>query len=120
VWPADHPTGGPITDGDEAAALWDRLQLGKGFCWIASRPNTAAIWSQAGPNLAIEPAQYWSTADFPPGQEIVFIGVKLDHSRVLELMTSALLTSAELEEGPQRWVEYPDPLPAWDVVHAHQ
>jgi G3E family GTPase len=96
------------------------LLRSKGFCWIASRPNIAAIWSQAGPNLAIEPAQYWSTADFPPGQEIVFIGVKLDHGRVLELMTSALLTSAELEEGPQRWVEYPDPLPGWDVVHAHQ
>ena len=96
------------------------LLRSKGFCWIASRPDIAAIWSQAGPNLAIEPAQYWSTADFPPGQEIVFIGVKLDHGRVLELMTSALLTSAELEEGPQRWVEYPDPLPGWDVVHAHQ
>ncbi|AAS06322.1 GTP-binding protein [Mycobacterium avium] len=91
----------------------------KGFCWIASRPDIAAIWSQAGPNLVIEPAQYWSTADFPAGQEIVFIGVNLDHSRVLDLMQAALLTDTELAQGPQRWVGYPDPLPPWDVVHAH-
>lgn len=95
------------------------LLRSKGFCWIASRPDLAAIWSQAGPNLTIEPAQYWSTADFPPGQEIVFIGVKLDHQRVLSLMKSALLTDNELAEGARRWVDYPDPLPSWDVVHAH-
>lgn len=91
----------------------------KGFCWIASRPDVAAIWSQAGPNLVIEPAQYWSTTDFPPGQEIVFIGVKLDHHRVLDLMQAALLTDAERAEGPLRWEEYPDPLPPWGVVHTH-
>jgi G3E family GTPase len=95
------------------------LLRSKGFCWIASRPEVAAIWSQAGPNLAIEPAQYWSTADFRPGQEIVFIGVNLDHDRVLGLMEAALLTDTELAEGPRRWVGYPDPLPSWSVVHAH-
>lgn len=93
------------------------LLRSKGFCWIASRPDLAAIWSQAGPNLAIEPAQYWSTADFPPGQEIVFIGVKLNHQHVLGLMEAALLTDAELAEGADRWVDYPDPLPPWGVVH---
>jgi G3E family GTPase len=95
------------------------LLRSKGFCWIASRPELAAIWSQAGPNLVIEPAQYWSTADFPPGQEIVFIGVKLDRARVLDLLESALLTDSELAQGPRQWVDYPDPLPPWGVVHAH-
>ncbi|MGF2946300.1 GTP-binding protein [Mycobacterium sp. Lab-001] len=95
------------------------LLRSKGFCWIASRPDVAAIWSQAGPNLMIEPAQYWSTADFPPGQEIVFIGVKLDRNRVLELMHAALLTDSEMAEGPQRWVDYADPLPSWSLAHAH-
>lgn len=95
------------------------LLRSKGFCWIASRPDVAAVWSQAGPNLTIEPAQYWSTAEFPPGQEIVFIGVKLDHQRVLGLMQSALLSDHELAEGPNRWIAYPDPLPPWSVVHAH-
>lgn len=103
-------------------AALDQLQgllRSKGFCWIASRPDVAAVWSQAGPNLTIEPAQYWSAAEFPPGQEIVFIGVKLDHQRVLSLMQRALLTDHEWAEGPHRWVTYPDPLPPWDVVHAH-
>jgi G3E family GTPase len=95
------------------------LLRSKGFCWIASRPELVAIWSQAGPNLAIEPAQYWHTADFPPGQEIVFIGVKLDHERILGLMKAALLNDTELAEGPRRWIDYADPLPPWSVVHAH-
>jgi G3E family GTPase len=95
------------------------LLRSKGFCWIASRPSVAAVWSQAGPNLVIEPAQYWTTADFRPGQEIVFIGLKLDRDQVLGLMASALLTDTELAEGPRRWVAYPDPLPPWSVAHTH-
>jgi G3E family GTPase len=104
---------------DEALDQLRGLLRSKGFCWIASRPDLAAVWSQAGPNLMIEPAQYWATADFPPGQELVFIGVKLDRDRVLSLMTSALLTDAELADGPRAWVSYPDPLPRWTVAHSH-
>ncbi len=63
----------------------------------------------------IEPAQYWSTAEFPAGQDIVFIGIKLDRGRLLHLMESALLTDTELAEGPQRWIEYTDQLPPWAV-----
>ena len=103
----------------DALAQLSGLLRSKGFCWIASRPDIAAIWSQAGPNLVIEPAQYWSTTEFPPGQEIVFIGVGLRRTRVLELMEAALLTDAECAEGPSRWIEYTDPLPAWSVVHSH-
>jgi G3E family GTPase len=100
----------------------DQLQgllRSKGFCWIASRPTIVAIWSQAGPNLVIEPAQYWSTTDFAPSQEIVMIGVHLDRHRVLDLLESALLTDTELAAGQSEWVTYPDPLPAWTVAHAH-
>lgn len=53
------------------AAALDRLHgllRSKGFCWIASRPEIAAIWSQAGPNLTIEPAQYWTTTDIEPAR----------------------------------------------------
>lgn len=53
-------------------AVLEQLQgllRSKGFCWIASRPGLAAIWSQAGPNLVIEPGQHWSTADFPLGRK---------------------------------------------------
>lgn len=96
-----------------------RVLRSKGFCWIASRPTIAAIWSQAGPNLAIEPAQYWSGTEIAPGQEIVFIGIKLDRDMVRRLLDGALLTDAELAEGQQAWIGYPDPLPAWSVTHSH-
>ena len=96
-----------------------RILRSKGFCWIASRPNIAAIWSQAGPNLVIEPAQYWSSTEIAPGQEIVFIGVKLDRERVQELLTGALLTDMELSAGEEAWVKFDDPLPAWGVTHSH-
>ncbi|MFV8162063.1 GTP-binding protein [Mycobacterium sp. 134] len=96
-----------------------RVLRSKGFCWIASRPTIAAIWSQAGPNLAIEPAQYWSRTEIAPGQEIVFIGIKLDRDNIHRLLDGALLTDAELAEGERAWAGYPDPLPAWNVTHAH-
>ena len=95
------------------------LLRSKGFCWIASRPSIAAIWSQAGPNLVIEPAQYWSSTEIAPGQEIVFIGVRIDRDRIDALLREALLTDAELRVGEQHWTGFPDPLPAWGVTHTH-
>lgn len=92
----------------------------KGFCWIASRPTIAAIWSQAGPNLVIEPAQYWSTTDISASQEIVIIGIRLDRDRVRRLLESALLTDAEFAAPQDEWLAFTDPLPAWGVTHSHQ
>lgn len=104
-----------------AAVLEDTRGLlrSKGFCWIASRPTIAAIWSQAGPNLVIEPAQFWSSTEIAPGQEIVFIGVRLNQEALSGALTSALLTDAEVADGEQAWLRYPDPLPAWNVTHSH-
>ena len=95
------------------------LLRSKGFCWIATRPTIAAIWSQAGPNLVIEPAQYWSTTELEPSQEIVFIGLRLDRDKLTGLLESALLTDAEVAAGEGAWLAYPDPLPAWGITHSH-
>ncbi|MGW5221215.1 GTP-binding protein [Nocardia sp. NPDC004085] len=95
------------------------LLRSKGFCWIASRSTLAAVWSQAGPNLVFEPAAWWSSLEVPPGQEIVFIGVKLDGAEVRALLDGALLTDAEFAAGPGAWAEYPDPFPAWGELHEH-
>jgi G3E family GTPase len=95
------------------------LLRSKGFCWIASRSTLAAVWSQAGPNLVFEPAAWWSSLEVPPGQEIVFIGIKLDCDRVRSLLDGALLTDAEFAEGPGAWAEYPDPFPVWGELHEH-
>ncbi|WP_280462601.1 GTP-binding protein [Nocardia carnea] len=96
-----------------------RLLRSKGFCWIASRPGLAAIWSQAGPNLTFEPAAWWSSLEIPAGQEIVFIGVRLDRAALRDRLDGALLTDTEYAAGPGVWATYPDPFPAWDTVHEH-
>lgn len=95
------------------------LLRSKGFCWIASRPDTVAVWSQAGPNLAIEPAARWDDTILTPGQEIVLIGVNLATTAPAELLTAALLTDDELAEGEAGWRTYPDPIPGWDAPVAH-
>lgn len=95
------------------------LLRSKGFCWIASRPSVAAIWSQAGPNLVIEPAQLWSSTELDPGQELVFIGVHIDRDAIGDMLCSALLTDSEWAQGEHAWLRYPDPLPAWDLTHVH-
>ncbi len=95
------------------------LLRSKGFCWIASRSELAAIWSQAGPNLVFEPAAWWSSLEVPAGQEIVFIGIKLNRDHIRALLDRALLTDAELAAGPQAWDNYPDPFPAWGDLHEH-
>ncbi|MCT7657906.1 GTP-binding protein [Mycobacterium deserti] len=74
---------------------------------------------QAGPNLVIELAQYWSTTELKPSQEIVFIGIRIDRAKLTQLLDSALLTDAEMAQGERAWLAYPDPLPAWGVTHSH-
>lgn len=104
------------------AHVLDSLQgllRSKGFCWIASRPTIAAIWSQAGPNLTLEPAQYWSSTEIQPGQEIVFIGVRLKRHKMQALLESALLTNTEMAAGQRAWRHFPDPLPTWELSHTH-
>lgn len=91
----------------------------KGFCWIATRSEVAALWSQAGPNLTFEPAGWWSALDMPPGQEVVFIGVKLDRDRLRAQLEDALLTDAEYAEGAKAWEGYADPFPEWGALHEH-
>ncbi|CAM4215283.1 GTP-binding protein [Nocardia ninae] len=95
------------------------LLRSKGFCWIASRATLAAVWSQAGPNLVFEPAAWWSALEVPAGQEIVFIGIKLDRDKVRALLANALLTDAEFAAGSAEWAGYPDPFPAWGELHEH-
>lgn len=104
---------------ERALGTFTGLLRSKGFCWIASRPDLAAVWSQAGPNLVIEPAQLWASTDERPGQEIAFIGVRLDPDGPRRILDPALLTDEELRSGPAEWMRFDDPLPAWEPVHQH-
>lgn len=106
----------------EALEDWEGVLRSKGFCWIASRPDVLAVWSQAGPNLTIEPGQRLTSQDAEPRQELVFIGVDLDVDEPGRRLEPALLTDGELALGPAGWASFSDPLPSWDLAeldHGH-
>ncbi|MDX3660709.1 GTP-binding protein [Streptomyces sp. ID05-26A] len=101
----------------EALSDWEGVLRSKGFCHIASRPDVLAVWSQAGPNLVIEPGQL---LDSPRArQELVFIGVHLDVTEPARRLDPALLTDYELAAGPEVWRTFTDPLPEWDFSDLH-
>lgn len=109
----------------------------KGFCWLASRPDTMALWSQAGTVCRLEPiAPWWADTpreewpvddeeraavlevwEEPYGdrrQEIVLIGVDLDEADLVARLDHCLLREEELAAGPAAWREFDDPFPSWD------
>ena len=108
----------------------------KGFCWLATKHDFAAMWSQAGGSFRMEPAgRWWAVApkehwpddeeskawieskwNEPFGdrrQEVVMIGVNLDESHTRGLLESCLLTDEELASGPDGWSMWSDPFPEW-------
>lgn len=98
---------------------WTGVLRSKGFCWVATRPDTLAVWSQAGPNLTIEPGEHLDDLA-PAGQELVFIGVDLDPAEPARRLTPALLTDDEMSAGPSAWRRFDDPLPEWTAEpHGH-
>ncbi|SEQ29393.1 GTP-binding protein [Lentzea albida] len=101
----------------EALSDWEGVLRSKGFCHIATRPDVLAVWSQAGPNLVIEPGEL---LDSPQArQELVFIGVDLDVAEPARRLDPALLTDQELAAGPEVWGTFSDPLPEWDLDDLH-
>lgn len=116
----------------------------KGYFWLASRPEYAAMWSQAGAvarqgyaghwwasiprerwpqdeeSLAFI-ARHWQEGIGDARQELVFIGIEMDEDQVRNALDHALLTSAEMAAGPAHWKQLSDPLPEWferDEVNA--
>ncbi len=108
----------------------------KGFFWLASRPNEALFWSQAGGSLRYEPDGLWWAAIPPQEQEhmpefhqnfenlkkywlpiwgdrkneLVFIGQDLEQERIIAALNRCLLRDWEVE----MWREgeaFADPLP---------
>ena len=124
------------SDMDEG--LFQNILRSKGLAWIASRNEWAYSWSQAGCSILLEPAGYWWASapeeEWPEDeqevaeirskfngehgdrhQEIVFIGQELNPDHVTKILNGCLLTDAELEQGPNAWAEYPDPLPPIEI-----
>lgn len=108
----------------------------KGYFWLASRPEFAGSWSQAGGVSRQEMAgrwwvgvprdrwpqdeeslrwimQHWQDGVGDARQELVFIGMQMDEGALRRRLNAALLTDSELAAGPRSWVNLPDPLPHW-------
>jgi len=101
-----------------ALADWEGVLRSKGFCHIATRPDVLAVWSQAGPNLTLEPGQLLAAPQ--ARQELVFIGVDLDVTEPQRRLDPALLTDQELAAGPGHWCTFEDSLPEWDTTELHE
>ncbi|MCY4272534.1 MAG: GTP-binding protein [bacterium] len=125
----------------ELGAAWPGVLRSKGFFWLASRPDVQAMWSQAGLSVTLEPLSLWHAAtpeeewDLESDEEraeleslwdplvgdrqieIVFIGIDMDEADIRRRLDACVLTGREFEKGPEKWVRYRDPLPAWELAY---
>ncbi|KKO43964.1 4-hydroxytetrahydrobiopterin dehydratase [Arsukibacterium ikkense] len=112
-----------------------RLLRSKGYFWLASSPEHAWLWHQAGGiaryNMAglfwqavpqtewpeeaeMQDAikQSWQEPFGDRRQELVFIGQQLDKTHMLAELNACLLTDDELAPGEQHWQQLPSPFAA--------
>ena len=113
------------------------LLRSKGYFWLATRPEFAGSWSQAG-GIArygfagmfwkAVPKSNWPTDKEylasiekqwvePFGdmrQELVFIGQGLDQESITSALDDCLLSEDELLRGREYWETLEDPFPAWE------
>jgi len=116
---------------------YGKLIRSKGYFWLATRPEYAGTWSQAGGIarygfggmfwMAV-PRDNWPTdEDYlasinenwvePFGdmrQELVFIGQNLKQDEVTRALDDCLLSEEEVLQGRFYWETLNDPFPAWE------
>ncbi|WP_447553993.1 zinc metallochaperone GTPase ZigA [Vreelandella sp. EE22] len=113
------------------------LLRSKGFFWLATRPQWAGQWSQAGgiahhggagmfwkaipkerwpedPEHLEFIDEKWQEPFGDMRQELVFIGQNIDQVRMRQALDDCLLSEDELLAGADRWKTLPDPFPVWD------
>ena len=116
-----------------------KLLRSKGYFWLATRPQLAGQWSQAGGIASYGFAgMFWKAIpekDWPDDedylasikkqwvepfgdmrQELVFIGQGLDQSKMIEALDECLLSEEEVLKGKSYWSTLSDPFPAWNQV----
>ena len=122
-------------------AFWNPVLRSKGFFWLATRMEQMGIWSQAGAIGGYEAGAYWDAAlpesERPAApqdrdeldaewaepwgdrrQELVFISQQLDVAAITARLNDALVTEAELSQGPAAWRRFRDPFTEWYVAEA--
>jgi len=114
-----------------------KLIRSKGYFWLASRPEFAGQWSQAGGIARYGfagmfwkaiPKKDWPTDEEyltsienqwqePFGdmrQELVFIGQNLDKESITQALDNCLLSEEEVLRGKDYWLTLEDPFPTWE------
>ncbi|MDG1165401.1 MAG: zinc metallochaperone GTPase ZigA, partial [Porticoccaceae bacterium] len=114
---------------------YGKLIRSKGYFWLASRPEFAGQWSQAGGIARYGfagmfwkaiPEKNWPTDKEylasiekswvePFGdmrQELVFIGQNMDQKGMIEALDSCLLSEDDVLRGKAYWATLQDPFPA--------
>ncbi|WP_020408703.1 zinc metallochaperone GTPase ZigA [Hahella ganghwensis] len=114
-----------------------RLIRSKGYFWLASRPEFAGLWNQAGGVARYDvaglfwkaiPEQHWpddeeyresilAKWEEPFGdmrQELVFIGQNIDQQDIYQQLDNCLLNDDEMTAGRPYWESLPDPFPSWE------
>lgn len=120
-----------------ATEKFGKLLRSKGYFWLATRPQLAGQWSQAGGIASYGFAgMFWKAIpekDWPDDedylasikkqwvepfgdmrQELVFIGQGLDQSKMIEALDECLLSEEEVLKGKSYWSTLSDPFPAWN------
>ena len=94
---------------------WDNgtLLRSKGFFWLASRPEWAGSWSQAGGTMQHGCAGRWQKSFDECKQELVFIGQNINQEKAITELTACLLTDEEFAAGENVWRDYQDDFPVW-------
>ncbi|MEL7023065.1 MAG: zinc metallochaperone GTPase ZigA [Pseudomonadota bacterium] len=115
---------------------YGKLIRSKGYFWLATRPQFAGQWSQAGGIArygfagmfwAAVPRSNWPQEEEylasiekmwvePFGdmrQELVFIGQGLDEPAIRKALDDCLLSEDEVLRGKDYWATLEDPFPAW-------
>jgi len=115
---------------------YGKLIRSKGYFWLASRPQFAGQWSQAGgmarygfagmfwkaipkenwpddPDYLKSIEEQWVEPFGDMRQELVFIGQGLDKDEITEALNDCLLSEEEVLRGKDYWLTLSDPFPAW-------
>lgn len=116
---------------------YGKLIRSKGYFWLASRPEFAGQWSQAGgiarygfagmfwkaipksgwptdPEYLASIQENWVEPFGDMRQELVFIGQELDKTAMINALDECLLSEEDVLKGKAYWQTLTDPFPAWD------
>ncbi len=116
---------------------YGKLLRSKGYFWLATRPEFAGQWSQAGgiarygfagmfwkavaeenwpddPEYRESIRESWEEPFGDMRQELVFIGQGLDQAAITSALDQCLLSDEQLLQGKQHWAILNDPFPAWE------